>query len=88
MTEPGLLILDPYHGGSHAAVTDTLVKFSPLPAQAWTLPARHWKWRMGSAHLHFAQQLNAMEAAPSHLLTTDMLDLSRLRDFCANTVLM
>ena len=82
MVEPRLLILDPYHGGSHAAVTETLLKFSPLPSQSWTLPARHWKWRMGSAHLTFSKRLNQCETLPSHLLTTDMLDLSRLQGLC------
>jgi hypothetical protein len=48
-----MLVLEPYFGGSHRAVLESLL---PLLAQAgWeadllTLPARKWKWRMrGSA---------------------------------------
>ncbi|MBM65156.1 MAG: hypothetical protein CMH55_02855 [Myxococcales bacterium] len=37
---------------------------------------------MGSAHLSFAQRLHGANEWPSHLLVTDMMDLSRLRGLC------
>lgn len=59
-----MLALEPYHGGSHAAVLDGLVA---RLAPAWevdvlTLPARKWKWRMRGAAITMAEQARALHA--------------------------
>jgi len=57
-----LLVLEPYHGGSHRAVLDCL-----LPALGWecdllTLPPRKWKWRMRGAAITFADEARRLDA--------------------------
>jgi len=58
-----LLVLEPYHGGSHRAVLEAL-----LPALGWeydllTLPARKWKWRMRGSAITFAARACELDAA-------------------------
>ncbi len=61
-----VLVLEPYFGGSHRAVLDTLL---PRLADAgWdadllTLPARKWKWRMRGAAITMAAEARALDAA-------------------------
>lgn len=57
-----LLVLEPYHGGSHRAVLECL-----LPALGWrydllTLPARKWKWRMRGAAINLADETRRLDA--------------------------
>ena len=60
------LLLDPYHTGSHAHWAKGMQKhLSQIPGTAvelWTMPGRHWKWRMHGAGGEFARQA---AAAPS-----------------------
>jgi glycosyltransferase involved in cell wall biosynthesis len=77
-----LILLNPYHKGSHAAFADSLAEMlqadGEWQVQTWTLPGAHWKWRMQGAAAHFARQL-ADVSEPDVILTTDMCDVSRLR---------
>jgi len=61
-----LLVLEPYHGGSHAAVLDALLPaLEPLgwSADVLTLPARKWKWRMRGAAITMADEVLTLHAA-------------------------
>lgn len=77
------LILDPHHTGSHAHWAKGMqFHLSQLPdvhAELWTLPGRHWKWRMHGACGAFADMAYAADAPPDVILTTDMLDVAGLR---------
>lgn len=58
-----LLVVEPYHGGSHKAVLDAL-----LPELGWeydllTLPARKWKWRMRGAAIVIADEVARLHAS-------------------------
>ncbi len=60
-----LLVLEPYYGGSHRAVLETLL---PRLAPEWqadvlTLPARKWKWRMRGSAITMAQEVRALHTA-------------------------
>ena len=44
-----ILALEPYYGGSHRAVLDSLVDRLDAEWTLLTLPARKWKWRMRGA---------------------------------------
>jgi len=62
-TRRRLLVVEPYFGGSHKAVLDTL-----LPALGWeydllSLPARKWKWRMRGSAITFASEVRRLAAA-------------------------
>jgi glycosyltransferase involved in cell wall biosynthesis len=56
-----------------------LARFLPGETRVETLPAHHWKWRMSAAALSFAQRIEDDNLRPEWLITTDMLDLSRLK---------
>ena len=71
------LILDPFHGGSHAYVTSLVSRFTGCDTARRPWAASH----MGVASLWFADIIQrALE--PKLLITTDMLDLSRLKGLC------
>lgn len=77
-----LILLNPYHKGSHAAFADSIAEMLQADGewlvQTWTLPGAHWKWRMQGAAAHFARQLAEVSEADV-IMTTDMCDVSRLR---------
>ena len=74
-----ILLLNPFHGGSHAAWARTYAAHSSHDIDLVTLPDRHWKWRMHGAAVQLAQQIAPVrEAGYDLLLTTDMLDLATL----------
>lgn len=55
---PRVLYLEPFHGGSHARFGETLVEGLPqFDWRVWTLPGRHWKWRMRGSAATFAEQV-------------------------------
>ncbi len=58
-----VLVLEPYHGGSHQAVLDALLP--RLSASGWehdmlALPARKWKWRMRGAAITMAEEARGL----------------------------
>lgn len=64
-----VLVLEPYLGGSHAAVLDCLTGHLPFEWTLLTLPARKWKWRMRGAAITMAAEARTLaeqagEAAP------------------------
>ena len=77
------LLLNPYHIGSHAHWAKGMQKhLSQIPGTAvelWTMPGRHWKWRMHGAGGEFARQAAAAPSLPDLILTTDMLDVASLK---------
>lgn len=76
-----ILLLDPFHGGSHAAwsrgVRDGLAQQGHF-VELKTFPANHWKWRMQGAAALWAHELQDV-TPPDILLTTDMCDLAQLK---------
>jgi glycosyltransferase involved in cell wall biosynthesis len=58
MTLPRLRILyvEPFEGGSHAHFGAMLRQHLDHEWTMWTLPGRHWKWRMRGAGLWFAER--------------------------------
>ena len=77
------LLLDPFHTGSHAHWAKGMQKhLSQIPGTAvelWTMPGRHWKWRMHGGGGEFARQAAAASSSPDLILTTDMLDVASLK---------
>ncbi len=87
-----ILFLDPFHGGSHAAVAEGFARHSQHNVTLLTLSiAGGWRWRMRGAAVTLARQLRAMANPHSFdlIVTTDMLDLATFlgltRDRTANT---
>lgn len=71
-----LLIISPYHGGSHAAWHRGYAKNSRFETTLLSLPDRFWKWRMHGGAVTLARRFMSQLQAPDALLATDMLDLS------------
>jgi Domain of unknown function (DUF3524). len=77
-----ILLLNAFHGGSHAQWASAFAKTSRHEVTLYTLPGRQWKWRMHGAAVHFAQiipTLPSPDQAFDVLVVTDMLDLATLR---------
>ena len=73
-----LYLLAPFFTGSHRQWAEGLRKHSSHEIQLFTLPGRHWKWRMHGAAVTFAHQLRD-RTPPDLLLSTDMLDVAAFR---------
>lgn len=86
-----LAILNPYAAGSHALWENGLLQHLPnaaamtgetLEARSWSLPGRHWKWRMHQAGMTLAERMVADVGqgwVPDAFLVTDMMDLGQFR---------
>jgi glycosyltransferase involved in cell wall biosynthesis len=76
-----ILLLSPYHGGSHKAWAEGYARHSAHEVHLLTLPARFWKWRMEGGAINLARRALPRLADPTQspdlILATDMLDLSR-----------
>jgi glycosyltransferase involved in cell wall biosynthesis len=72
-----VLIVSPYHGGSHAAWAEGYRAHSQHEVDLLTLPARFWKWRMHGGAVTLARRFMEGDAPlPDVILATDMLDLT------------
>jgi len=71
-----ICLVEPFHGGSHAAWAEEYARYSRHEISLLTLSGRHWKWRMHGGAVTLAR--NFMEAgfATDLLLVSDMLDLT------------
>ena len=63
-------------------MTSLVARFLPGETRVETLPSHLFKWRMGVAALHFAETIEREGLQPDLLITTDMMDLSRLKGLC------
>lgn len=64
----------PFFGGSHRRWAEGYAQHTGHDVRLFTLPGRHWKWRMHGAAVTLAQQFLAQPEQPDLILTTDMLD--------------
>ena len=78
-----ILVLEPYHGGSHKAFLAGLIRHLPCSFDLLTLPAHSWKWRMRLAAPHFA---GVLATDPSYagktydrILCSSLVDVAALR---------
>ncbi len=75
-----ILFLDPFHGGSHAAVAGGYAAHSRHEVTLLTLSqAGGWRWRMRGAAVTLARQVRDLFASGARfdlIVATDMLDLA------------
>ncbi len=75
-----ILFLNPYHGGSHAAVAEGYAHHSLHHITLFSLPTNAgWRWRMRGAAVTMARLAREQSVQPDLILTTDMLDLATFR---------
>ncbi|MEZ4516318.1 MAG: DUF3524 domain-containing protein [Chloroflexota bacterium] len=76
-----ILLISPYHGGSHQAWAEGYAGNSTHEVQILSLPARFWKWRMEGGAITLARMalpiLADPHTAPDMIVATDMLDLAK-----------
>jgi len=71
-----ICLLEPFHGGSHAAWGEEYARRSSHRVELLTLPGRHWKWRMHGGAITLARLFLERGLRPDLLLASDMLDLT------------
>ena len=77
-----VLSLQPFYGGSHQQFNDDWASHSRFDWTTLTLPARHWKWRMRHAGLHFAEEISRRLDEGENwdvIFCTDMLNVAELK---------
>jgi glycosyltransferase involved in cell wall biosynthesis len=84
-----VLLVSPYHGGSHASWAEGYGRFSEHEIDILKLPDRFWKWRMHGGAVTLGRRFLEAGSQPDIILATDMLDLttfiSLTRSRIANT---
>jgi len=70
-----IALIEPFFGGSHRQWAEGLVKNSGHEITLFTLPGRHWKWRMHGAAVTLARRFLESSLQPELILASDMLDL-------------
>jgi glycosyltransferase involved in cell wall biosynthesis len=79
-----ILLVEPYHGGSHRAWAEGYAAASAHEVRIVSHPARWWKWRMQGSAVTLAEAATADGAArPDVVLVSDMTDVAALRWFLA-----
>jgi len=71
-----VLIISPFHGGSHQAWAEGLRANSAAEIRIISLPGRFWKWRMHGSAVTLSRRFMQDSWQPDLLLATDMIDLA------------
>ena len=71
-----IVLLSPYHSGSHRAWAEGYAAHSAHEIQLLTMQGRFWKWRMHGGAVTLARQFLATGTKPDLILTDGMLDLT------------
>lgn len=70
-----IYLIEPFFSGSHKQWALGLRDNSSHKVMIFSLPGRHWKWRMHGAAVSLAKQIEGLPS-PDLFLVSDMLDLS------------
>jgi glycosyltransferase involved in cell wall biosynthesis len=80
-----ILWLDPFHGGSHAAVAAGYATRSAHTVTLLALPtAGGWRWRMRGGAVTLARMARELSQRPDLIVASDMLDLATFRALTAD----
>lgn len=77
-----VLSLQSYFGGSHAQFHSGWLAYSNHRWTTLELPARHWKWRMRHAAIHFSEQIHQLADQGKLwdvIFATDMMNIAELK---------
>ena len=86
-----IALVNPYSAGSHAQWAQGMARELPaaakkmgrgLTVEVFSLPGRHWKWRMHAAALTLVarmEEASLFEAGVDAYIVTDMLDVGQFR---------
>lgn len=80
-----ILWIDPFHGGSHAAVAAGYAARAAHQVTLLTLSqAGGWRWRMRGGAVTLARMARALGMRPDLIVASDMLDLATFRALTAD----
>ncbi len=71
-----IALFEAYFTGSHQVWAEGLKKHSAHTVTLFTLPGRHWKWRLHGSAVTFAQLINQQSQRFDLFLVTSMTDLT------------
>lgn len=72
-------LVEPFYTGSHQYWIDSLGQHLEATVSIYTLPGRHWKWRMTAGCIPLADKVNATNQEVDVFLVTDMLDVASFK---------
>ncbi len=70
-----IALIEPFFTSSHQQWAEQLTQQFPGQVDLFTLPGRHWKWRMHGGAVTLAEQFNKSNTEYDLILASDMLDL-------------
>ncbi|MBO6517909.1 MAG: DUF3524 domain-containing protein [Bacteroidia bacterium] len=74
-----IALIEPFYAGSHKYWADRLTQLLDARVVLFSLPGRHWKWRMSSACVFLSEKVNTSNEDFDVFLVTDMLDVAAFK---------
>ena len=71
--------LEPYYSGSHKYFADGLKNCFPEKISLFTLPGRHWKWRMHGSAVTFADMIEKSKEKFETIMVSSLADAALLK---------
>jgi glycosyltransferase involved in cell wall biosynthesis len=76
INKENIAFIEPYYGGSHKYFADGMVKHFPGEIKLFTMPGRHWKWRMHGAAVTLAQMVVDSGVDFDCVISTSLIDFA------------
>ncbi len=67
---------EPYYSGSHKYFADGMVRHFPGKIELFTMPGRHWKWRMHGAAVTLAEMVTNSGVDFDCVIATSLIDFA------------
>jgi len=74
-----ILLLEPFFTGAHRRWCEELKTHSKHKIDIFSMPGKHWKWRMHGAAVEFSSQVNESRKKYDLIVVSDFLDLATFR---------
>jgi len=74
-------MVESFFSGSHKEWNLSYQKYTQHQITIFSLPGRHWKFRMQASAYDLAQQLNARSDKPDYIIVSDMVNLAELKGY-------
>jgi glycosyltransferase involved in cell wall biosynthesis len=76
ISEMATAFVEPYYSGSHKYFADGVAKHFPGRIKLFTMPGRHWKWRMHGAAVTLAEMVIDSGIDFDCVIATSLIDLA------------